>query len=64
MFLDSLPKPFHWRFETTEERDNLVDGIEEENKQEAEISLGTAAQKKTEGNAAFAKKDGAAAIKA
>ena len=63
-FLDCLPKPFHWRFETAEERDNLADGIEEKNKQESEILLETAAQRKSEGNAAFAKKDEAAAIKA
>lgn len=63
-FLEGLPKPFHWRFETEEERENLADGIEDKNKQESEISLETAAQKKSEGNAAYVKKDGAAAIKA
>lgn len=64
MFLDGLPEPFHWRFETAEERDNLADAIDEENKEKSKLSLETAAQKKSEGNAAFVMKDGAAAIKA
>lgn len=56
-FLDGLPKPFHWRSETAEERDSLADGVDDKNRQESEISLETAAQKKSEGNAAFGKMD-------
>ena len=63
-FLDTLPKPFHWRFETEEERDDLADGIEAKNKEGSKKSYDIAIKMKAEGNAAFAKKEAATAIQA
>lgn len=63
-FLDTLPKPFHWRFETEEERDDLADGIEAKNKDGSKKSYDIATKMKAEGNAAFARKEEATAIQA
>ncbi|KAF4608780.1 hypothetical protein EYR40_001127 [Pleurotus pulmonarius] len=61
-FLDSLPKPFHWRVETAEEAKNLHDGVDKLNQRGVKVSLNLAEKDKTAGNSAFQKKDRVAAI--
>ncbi|KAF8226164.1 hypothetical protein L208DRAFT_1454009 [Tricholoma matsutake] len=63
-FLDSLPSPFHWRFETQEEADNLNEGIFQMNQQGALKGFASAEEKKKIGNAAFARKDYSTASRA
>lgn len=63
-FLDSLPAPFHWRYETRQEAEGVHDGVHELNKQGVKISMTLAEKSKAMGNQAFAKKDRKAALKA
>ena len=63
-FLDSLPPPFHWRLETSEEADALHEGIHVENERGVKQGLDLAAKTKAIGNTAFATKDRAGALKA
>lgn len=62
-FLDSLPKPFHWRVETAEEAQSLHDGVDKLNQRGVKISLDLAENDKAAGNSAFQKRDRFAAIK-
>lgn len=62
-FLDSLPKPFHWRVETAEEAQSLHDGVDKLNQRGVKISLDLAENDKAAGNYAFQKRDRFAAIK-
>jgi len=63
-FLDSLPSPFHWRFETREEAEQLNDSIFETNQYGIRFGLESASKSKSIGNAAFARKDRSAAVMA
>ncbi|KAF4614920.1 hypothetical protein D9613_002768 [Agrocybe pediades] len=63
-FLDSLPAPFHWRFETAQEAEIVDDGVHELNKKGVKIGMELAEKEKASGNKAFAKKDRKAAIEA
>ncbi|KAG6909441.1 hypothetical protein DXG01_000426 [Tephrocybe rancida] len=63
-FLDSLPKPFHWRLETAEEQNKVKEGIFELNEDGVRKALVAADKFKAAGNAAFTRKDRAGALKA
>lgn len=63
-FLDSLPKPFHWRVETKEEAEGVHDGIDNLNQKGKVSSTTLAKNSKDDGNKAFAAKDREAALKA
>jgi hypothetical protein len=56
-FLDSLPKPFHWRVETPEEAQGIADGIHARNRVGTKSGLEYAEECKARGNNAFTKKD-------
>ncbi|KAJ8515517.1 hypothetical protein ONZ45_g7062 [Pleurotus djamor] len=62
-FLDSLPKPFHWRIETDEEATKLSDGIDQMNQTGVKIYMEFAEKAKADANAAFKARDRVGAIK-
>ncbi|PPR04978.1 hypothetical protein CVT24_010436 [Panaeolus cyanescens] len=63
-FLDSLPKPFHWRLETRQEAEGVRDGVDEINQKHIPMSMKLAEEAKLAGNQAFAAKNRPVAIKA
>ncbi|KAF9533411.1 hypothetical protein CPB83DRAFT_782965 [Crepidotus variabilis] len=62
-FLDSLPKPFHWRVETKEEAQGVHDGVDGLNHKGKITAMTRAEKAKNEGNKSFSKKDREAALK-
>ncbi len=46
-FLSTLPKPLNWRFETEEERKDLVDNLENKNIEEIKRALAIASGKES-----------------
>ncbi|TFK42924.1 hypothetical protein BDQ12DRAFT_696320 [Crucibulum laeve] len=63
-FLDALPAPFHWRFETNEEAEGLAEGIHRKNERGVREGLESANRWKTIGNAAYGRKDRDKAVNA
>jgi len=63
-FLDSLPAPFHWRFETRQEAQTVRDGVYRRNQKEIKDEMLLAEKFKLEGNDAFSKNDRVAALDA
>ncbi|KDR73474.1 hypothetical protein GALMADRAFT_612005 [Galerina marginata CBS 339.88] len=63
-FLDSLPAPLNWRFETPEEAEGVLEGVHTLNEQGVREFMALAVKAKTTGNQAFTKKDRKAALDA
>lgn len=63
-WLDTLPPPFTWRFETEEESRSVSSGISSLNEKGFDIHLGRSSQFKQQGNEAFKKKDRTGAVDA
>ena len=63
-FLDSLPEPFTWRFETEEEAEAVSSGVHNMNEENVAKGLKIGAGAKATANAAYAKQNCAVALKA
>lgn len=63
-FLDSLPPPFHWRFETPQEAAGVNEGVDALNQQGVRDCMSLAEKEKLAGNKAYGRNDRAAALKA
>lgn len=63
-FLDSIPEPFHWRFESPQEAEGVHDGVHALNEQGVKDSMALAEKSKVTGNQAFSRKDRDVALKA
>ncbi|KAH9483734.1 Small glutamine-rich tetratricopeptide repeat-containing protein 2 [Psilocybe cubensis] len=62
-FLDSIPQPFYWRFETRDEAQGVRDGVHDLNEQGVKDSMALAEHAKLRGNQAFSRKDRDSALK-
>jgi hypothetical protein len=63
-FLDSLPKPFGWRFETREEAEEVTEGVWKLNEKGYKTCMEIAEREKAAGNKAFAANNRKAALEA
>ncbi|KAH6918910.1 hypothetical protein BKA70DRAFT_1367014 [Coprinopsis sp. MPI-PUGE-AT-0042] len=63
-FLDSLPEPFSWRFETREEANDVTEGVWKLNKKGYKAYMDIAEREKAAGNKAFAANKRKAALNA
>ena len=63
-FLDSIPSPFAWRFETEEENRTVAAGRTELREKEFRIYFARSGESKQQGNEAFKKQDRKKAVEA